>query len=371
MKLFTDQVGLLTIDLGAIKRNWQHIRDKVGSSVTVSAVVKANAYGLGVSRVAPALYEQGCREFYVASLAEGLQLRELLARDAVIYLLAGVAAGDELFCADRGLIPVLSSLPAIESWSIFCDSQAKSFPSVIKFDSGMSRLGLSLDEVQVFLSSKQLLRSSGVVGFMSHLSCADETFSETNSQQLASFRAAAMLMQAQVPRIRLSLANSSGVYLSDDYHFDLVRPGAALYGINPVPEKLNPLMAVVSLKLPILQVKTLKSRSAVGYGGDAVVTAGTVLAVAQGGYADGINRVLGLRPYAFVGGQRVSLVGRISMDSCIFDVSSVPGLQRGNSIDLFVAGETLSDLAASEQSLGYEILTSLGLRYQRVYLDDD
>lgn len=371
MKLLTDQVGQLTIDLRAIKRNWQHIRDKVGLSVAVSAVVKANAYGLGVSRVAPALYEQGCREFYVASLAEGLQLRGLLAGDAVIYLLAGVAAGDELFCADHSLIPVLSSLSAIESWAIFCDSQSKVLPSVIKFDSGMSRLGLALDEVQVFLSSSRLLGASGVIGFMSHLSCADESFSEANSQQLASFRAAAMLMQAQVPKIRLSLANSSGVYLSDDYHFDLVRPGAALYGINPVPEKMNPLVAVVSLKLPILQVKKLKCSSAVGYGGDAVVAAGTILAVAQGGYADGINRVLGLRRYGFIGGQRVSLVGRISMDTCIFDVSSVPELQRGDSIDLFVAGETLSDLATSKESLGYEILTSLGPRYQRVYLDDD
>lgn len=371
MKNLTDQVACLTIDLGAIKRNWQLIRDRVGSSVTVSAVVKANAYGLGVARVAPALYEQGCRDFYVASLAEGIELRELLAGTAKIYLLAGVAPGDELLCASYELIPVLSSLPAIEAWVAFCDGENRIMPSVIKFDSGMTRLGLTRDDVALFLSSENLINGCGCIGFMSHLACADEFLRESNSRQLDNFHDAAKLIQTRMPDACLSLANSSGIFLADKYHFDLVRPGAAIYGVNPAPEQVNAMVSVVSLALPVLQVKDIKLSSAVGYGGDAVVPPGTVLAVAQGGYADGLNRILTVRPYGFVGGVRVPLVGRMSMDSCVFDVTSVPKLNRGDCVDVFTTVESLSDLATSKESLGYEVLTSLGPRYQRVYLDDD
>lgn len=370
MKLFTDQVGRLTINLGAIKRNWQYIRDNVEASVVVSAVVKANAYGLGVDRVAPALYEQGCRDFYVASLAEGIQLRDVLPEGAAIYLLAGVAAGDESFCEEYDLIPVLSSLAAIESWLQFCLSQKRSLPTVVKFDSGMSRLGLALEDLVELLSADQL-DALGVVGFMSHLACADECFNKSNSQQLKYFYEAARLLRAKIPMVRLSLANSSGIFLGENYHFNSVRPGAALYGINPCPGKENPMQSVVGLKLPILQLKNLKCESSVGYGGDAVAPSGCTLAIAQGGYADGLNRILALRPYGFIDGKAVPLLGRMSMDSCIFDVSAALHLSRGDYIDLFLDAESLSDLATNTASLGYEVLTSLGLRFQRVYLDDE
>lgn len=370
MKKLIDQVGCLSIDLAAIKRNWQCIQEQVGPAVTVSAVVKADAYGLGVVRVAPALYEQGCRHFYVATLSEAIQLRSLLAADASVYLLAGVAEGGEHYCLKHGLIPVLSSLLAIESWLAFCSSKQRILPSVIKFDSGMTRLGLSFEDLEELVGSREPLKEVGVVGFMSHLACADECLSDSNAQQLKLFNKAAQLLKNKCADVWLSLANSSGIYLSGDYHFDLVRPGAALYGVNPAPRSENPMLAVVTLKLPILQVKSLTEDAKVGYGGDFSVSSGAVLAVVQGGYADGLNRILAVRPYAFVDGIKIPLVGRISMDSCVFDVSAIAGLQRGDIVDVFLDGASLSDLAVSGRSLGYEVLTSLGPRYQRVYLDD-
>lgn len=371
MKLLSEQVGCLTIDLGVIRRNWQLIRDRVDAAVVVAAVVKANAYGLGVARVVPALYAQGCRDFYVATLAEGIELRALLSHDATIYLLAGVAESFEHECAEHSLLPVLSSRASIESWAKFCQSHKQVLPSIIKFDSGMTRLGLSIDNVKELLDDDSLCAAVGVVGFMSHLACADNEASAYNSLQLNHFKLAAELVKAKLHDIKLSLANSSGTFLADDYHFDVVRPGAALYGINPSPSTESPVANVVSLKLPVLQVKVVSADAAVGYGGEALVSSGAVLAVVQGGYADGLNRVLASRPYAFVGGVKVPLLGRVSMDSCVFDVSAVPELARGDCVDVFAAGASVSDLALSGQSLGYEVLTSLGSRYQRLYLDDE
>ena len=367
MKKSSQQVGRLTIDLGAIKRNWQLLSDKAGCCT--AAVVKANAYGLGIERVAPALYFQGCRDFYVATLAEGVQLREILNNEVNIYLLAGIAEGDESFCVKHQLIPVLSSLDSLRCWAEFNAGQLSLSPSVIKFDSGMTRLGLTREELTQLLLQPQLISDASPIIFMSHLACADEPHQVFNTEQRKSFELAAEQILAVDPKIKLSLANSSGIFLGKGYLFDQVRPGAALYGINPSSSMDNPMCGVVTLELPVIQVKSVLVDSSVGYGCDAHVVKDSVLAVVQGGYADGVHRMLESNPFGCVAGVKVPVAGRISMDSTVFNVTAIKNIVRGDFIQ--VMGNLCSQygLGADSGALGYEVLTSLGDRYRRVYLD--
>ena len=367
MKYLSQQVGRLTIDLCAIKRNWQFLSDK--ARCCVAAVVKANAYGLGVERVAPALYSQGCRDFYVATLAEGMQLREMLDTDANIYLLAGIAKGSESFCVAHRLTPVLCSLEAVMCWAEFNANQSRLSPSIIKFDSGMTRLGLTRDELTSLLSQPELIFRAAPVIFMSHLACSDEPHHYFNMEQWQSFEFSGKQFLAVCPQVKLSLANSSGVFLGEEYLFDQVRPGAALYGINPTSRFDNPMCEVVALELPVLQVKSVSVDSSVGYGCDAHVVKGSVLAVVQGGYADGLNRMMGSNKLGCVAGIRVPVVGRISMDSTIFNVTEVENVVRGDFIQVMGGLCSQFDCLDGSGALGYEVLTSLGDRYERVYLD--
>jgi alanine racemase len=369
MKNLSQQVGRLTIDLGAIKRNWQLLSDR--SQCCVAAVVKANAYGLGVDRVAPALYSQGCRDFYVATLAEGVQLRKILSGAANIYLLAGIGEGDEIFCVVHQLIPVLSSLESVIFWAEFNAAQSSLSPSVIKFDSGMTRLGLIGAELTQLLSQPDLILNANAIIFMSHLACADQAYHSFNKEQWRSFERAGKQFLAVDSQIKLSLANSSGIFLGENYQFDQVRSGAALYGINPSPLVDNPMCAVVTLELPVLQVKPVMVDSSVGYGCDANIVKGSVLAVVQGGYADGLNRMMGSNPFGYVAGVEVPVVGRISMDSAVFNVTGIDNIVRGDFIQVMGGLCPQYKFSGGGEALGYEVLTSLGDRYQRVYLDGE
>tara|TARA_B100000809_G_scaffold167785_1_gene165138 strand:+ start:314 stop:1423 length:1110 start_codon:yes stop_codon:yes gene_type:complete len=369
MKNLSQQVGRLTIDLRAIKRNWQLLSDR--SQCCVAAVVKANAYGLGVERVAPALYAQGCRDFYVATLAEGVQLRKILNGAANIYLLAGIGEGDEVLCVVHQLIPVLSSLESVICWAEFNAARSSLSPSVIKFDSGMTRLGLIEGDLTQLLSQAELISHANPIIFMSHLACADEAYHSFNKEQRRSFELAGKQFLAVDPQIRLSLANSSGIFLGENYLFDQVRPGAALYGINPSPLVDNPMCSVVTLELPVLQVKAVMVDSSVGYGCDGHIVKGSVLAVVQGGYADGLNRMMGSKRFGCVAGVEVPIVGRISMDSTVFNVTGIENIVRGDFIQVMGGLCPQYGFGGEDGALGYEVLTSLGDRYQRVYLDGE
>ena len=372
MKLPSSQVGCLTVDVAAIRRNWQLLCDRVAVGVEVAAVVKADAYGLGIAAVVLALYRQGCRHFYVATLAEGIALREILGADACIFLLAGVMAGSEFECTAHSLVPVLSSLAAVRRWAAHSHScqhdQIKACPSIIKYDTGMSRLGLTDTELDDLLAEPELLQMAQVTLFMSHLACADAAEHRQNVQQRVAFELAAQKMRRHLPELKLSLANSSGIFLGDEYHFDQVRPGAALYGINPILSHSSPVSAVVRLSLPILQLKMVEAGRSVGYGGDHCLTEQSCLAVVQGGYADGVHRTLAGRLCGYFAGICVPVVGRISMDTTIFDVTAV--LAGG---EVLVEGDfiqVLDGVADIPAGLGYEVLTSLGSRYQYLYSDE-
>jgi alanine racemase len=360
--------GILKINLTAIASNWRYMRDLAKAS-EVGAVVKANAYGLGAKEIVEWLYLQGCRSFFVTILDEALEIKPFIQSDARIYVLGGVRQGDEKAFFGNNLVPVIYSIEMLQRWLKFCQAQNQFLATAIKIDSGMSRFGIRYDD---FLSEFNRLdaKQLNLVLLMSHLACADDKNHPLNQDQLSRFRTIVSEVKSKFPNVKASLANSSGIFLGEDWHFDLVRPGAALYGINPQPADVNPLRHAVSLTLPVLQVKRLHDTASVGYGANFQIEPPARLAIVAGGYADGAHRSLGLKPSGVCFGRLVSAVGRISMDSIIFDVSDVDATDEqllSSSIGVIGDGLTLDDLIKKNNSLGYEVLTSLGLRYQRHY----
>lgn len=361
---------MLTIDLAAIQSNWLKLQT-VGAGASVAGVIKANAYGLGADKVGNALYAVGCREFFFASANEALAARAFLPSDSIIYVLGGISTGDERLLIESNLTPVLCSLSAVDGWAKANFALGSNASSAIKINTGMTRFGLDVREFESLCSDKNLLREINPVLLMSHLACADERDHPLNLHQQNLFSDCVQLMRPLLPNLRFSLANSSGIFLGDKWHFDLLRPGAALYGINPIPNTLNTMLPVVRLSLPIVQVRKLEAEAAIGYGSSATLPEGACVAVVAGGYADGLHRTVGLQPEGYLNGQLVKAVGRMSMDSTMFDISAlgVSGDQLlGQSIDVINSSLSLEYLSKKNTSLGYEILTSLGARYQRKYL---
>ncbi|MBB3170168.1 alanine racemase [Simiduia aestuariiviva] len=365
----TQPDGILTINLRAIVRNWLRLRDRVRPA-RCAAVVKANAYGLGVQPVASALQRAGCDLFFVATLAEGVELREVLGGEADIVVLGGARPGAEpAFIAHR-LWPSLFSMDAIERW-LAAQGQGPLAPCVIKFNSGMTRLGLDAFELQALLASPEA-KSLAVQIFMSHLACADEAGHPQNQQQLQAFEQVCGAAQSVWPQAITSLSNSSGIFLGRAWHQQCVRPGAALYGVNPTPGQSNPQEAVVRLALPVMQYRQLQADAAVGYGAAGQGVKGQTLAVTLGGYADGLHRQMLGRAVGELAQQRVPLVGRVAMDTLVFDVSSVSPLPVVGEayVELLNDALTVDVLATAMGSIGYEVLTSLGARYERRYIEE-
>lgn len=361
---------MLTINLAAVQENWIAL-SSIANQAAISSVIKANAYGLGASQVGNSLYEVGCKEFFVASLEEGIEARSFLPGDAIIYVLGGARLGKEKTFIEANLIPVLCSMAALHRWVDINQSLGSHAPSAIKINTGMTRLGLDVEEIKGLVNNTQLLKKCNPVLVMSHLACADEPLHPLNVSQHESFSECVQWLRGVLPDTRFSLANSSGIFLGPHYHFDLVRPGAALYGIAPQPDIPNPMKPVVHLELPIIQIRTLSHGASIGYGAEFVLPEGARIAVVAGGYADGVNRTLGKNPEGFLCGYPVHSVGRVSMDATMFDISHVPIpdeqlLQA--SIEVINEKITVDYLSKKNNSLGYEVLTGLGRRYKREYI---
>ncbi len=362
--------GVLSVDLSAIQDNWRAVRSRCELEVDVAAVIKANAYGLGAREVGLALYEAGCREFFFANIAEAIEFRSYDLSGVLIYVLGGVRVGDEQLFTDSGIVPIIFSYESALRWAAIRERESKPLPCVIKINTGMTRLGLSANELEALCANPDFFKKLNPVMVMSHLACADEPLHPLNHEQLKVFRECISKAREIIPKLRFSLANSSGVFLGRDWHFDLLRPGAALYGINPVPGEPNPLRQVLHLSLPILQVRRLSSASSVGYGASVKLPPNSRLAVVAGGYADGLHRTLGIQPEGMLCGQRIQSVGRVSMDLTVFDITSVDLSDEEvmkHSIDVINDELTLDYLTKKNNALGYEILTSLGYRYKRIY----
>ncbi len=362
-----DRCGaVLTIDLDAIAANYRLLRDRLGGT-QCGAVVKADAYGLGMAKVAPVLFGAGCKVFFVAHIDEGIELRRIL-DGADIHVFNGILPGTEADFAEYRLSPVLNSLGEIESWAKFlAASTMPPLPADIHIDTGMSRLGLPHGELVTLLGERRRMPSFDVAYIISHLACADQPTHPMNARQLNEFRSAL----AALPAARASLANSSAIFLGPDYHFDLARPGVALYGVNPTPKNINPMAQVVSLQGKILQTRVIDSPRTVGYGATHSVVKGGRIATVAMGYADGYLRSLGNSGCGFCGGVRAPVVGRISMDLITLDVSAVAEhlCRPGSLVEMIGADNPVDSVAAGGGTIGYEVLTSLGGRYHRVYRD--
>lgn len=356
----------LTIDLGAVAENYRRIAKEAGAAQT-AACVKADAYGLGMEKVAPVLAEAGCADFFVAEPLEGVQLRALLPQ-ARIYVLDGFFPGAGPLYADHKLVPVLATRAQIEDWLAFTQSAGK-LPAGLHLDTGINRLGLEKDEAGWLLANEAARRALDVDLVMSHLACAEEPESEMNKRQLERFAA----FRAAFPKARASLCNTAGVFLGPDYHFDLVRPGIGLYGGNPMHEhRESPFKPVVYASGRILQVRHLEAGETVGYGATFTAPGPMRIATIAVGYGDGFFRRVGdQKPQAevVICGRRVPLAGRVSMDLITADVSALPkDLPKvGDMAEILGARVSIDHLATAAGTIGYEVLTRLGNRYHRTY----
>jgi len=357
----------LTVDLGAVQRNYRRVAAELGRGVECAAVVKADAYGLGAPYVATALAQISARSFFVAQVEEGTALRPLLP-DAQIFVLNGLQAGLESECERHRLTPVLNSLGEIELWTAHSRRLGHSLPAAVHLDTGMNRLGLPGYEVATLAAEPERLQGLAPLLLVSHLACADLTDHEANSRQLQLFRSC----RRQLPNMPASFANSSGVFLGPDYHFDMVRPGASLYGVNPLPNDLNPMVQVVQLEAKILQVRDVDRGTTVGYGAThRIENAGVRLATIAIGYAEGYLRSASGRGFAFLGDHRVNVVGRVSMDLITIDVTGIPEnvAHPGAWVELIGPHLDVDTVAERAGTIGYEILTSLGGHHRRRYLE--
>ncbi|MGH7092031.1 MAG: alanine racemase [Stellaceae bacterium] len=357
--------AILDIDLSAIVENWQGLAGRV-MPAECAAVVKADAYGLGADRVAPALAAAGCRTFFVATLDEGIALRAALGPAPEIAVFNGPLPGTAGEFPAHALTPVLNDPGQIERWQIERWQKLPCPPAaMLQVDTGMARLGLSPCDFAALAGDRPPLGTLRWSALLSHLACADTPDHALNAAQLARFAE----RRRHFPGVRASLAASSGIFLGTAYHHDLVRPGAALYGVNPQPGRPNPMRQVVTLKGKIIQVRDVDRGESVGYCAAHVMAGPGRLATVAVGYADGWPRALSHRGGGVIAGQRVPLLGRVSMDLATFDVSAVdPILARpGDSIELLGPGYGVDDAARDAGTIGYEILTSLGRRYHRLY----
>jgi alanine racemase len=361
----SDDRPVFTIDLAAIVENWRQLARRADPA-EAAATVKADAYGLGMTRVAPALAAAGARTFFVATLEEGIALRTLLATER-IYVLNGVWPAGAQEMLRRELRPCLNSLEQISIWQ----ARGAGRPAALHIDTGINRLGLGPDEVEVLTEEPGRLAGIEFSLVMSHLACADESTHPLNRIQLERFRerTAALGLGGRVR----SIAASSGIFLGPDFHFDLVRPGAALYGLASLTNHPNFMSQAVRLEGKIIQTRHVDRGMTVGYGATNSIEGPGRIAIVGLGYADGFPRSLGNRGYAVLGGERIPVVGRVSMDLIALDVSATPPERSlpGAMVELIGPNHSIEELASEAGTNGYEMLTALGRRYRRVYREPD
>ena len=358
--------GRLTIDLGAVAANHDIFLRMVGATCSIAGVVKANAYGTGMGRVAAKLFEKGCQRFFVATPDEGFALRTLLPEADIAVLGGGLPQNMGAFIEAR-IEPVLNSLYDIALWRDAARKRDQILPAIIHLDTGMNRLGLSADEGETLIKDPGLLSGLDVKIVISHFACADEKDHPLTEHQYQRFHKFA----AHFPRAQKSLANSSGIFRRSDYHYDMVRPGMATYGLNPTPEVANPMNPVVSLEARILQVRHVKAGETIGYSATHSFKGAGLTATVGLGYADGFHRAHSGKAKVFWQGIACPLVGRVSMDLVTVDISHLKGQlpQAGDWFEVLGPHQTADQLADVAGTIGYEVLTNLGSRYQRLYRD--
>jgi len=356
MSLESTRSATLLIDLDALARNYARLR-AASAPAECTAVVKADAYGLGVAPVARRLLREGCTRFFVATAAEAGELRAA-APGVDVYVLEGARAGELDTLAAARATPVLCSLEQVERW-------AGRGRALLQIDTGMARLGLSSREVDELARRPELLAGIEVELVVTHLACADEPDHPLNRQQLEAFDS----LRRRLPSARVSIGNSAGTMNGGAQRGDVVRPGIGLYGGNPFTERPNPFEPVVTLNAPIVQIRDIDTVQTVGYGATFGVAPPARLAIVALGYADGYPRALGNRGVVAIASQHAPVIGRVSMDLLCCDVTALPPevVRVGAPVEALGPNVLLDDVAAAAGTIGYEILTRLSPRLKREY----
>ncbi len=359
----------LTVDLEALAQNYAGLARRVGRA-ECAGVVKGNGYGLGIEPVATTLWQSGCRTFFVARPSEGQDLRQVLPW-ADIYVLDGLYPGQSAFYQRHSLRPVLTSIEDAREWAHRTDKSAETSGCALHVDTGINRLGFALEEFTALLSDTDLVSNLSIRLVLSHLACADEPTHLMNERQLAAF----WQVRQRLPDVPASLANSCGIFLDSRFHFDLVRPGIALFGGSPVAAGPNPMQPVASLKARILQVRSVRKGETVGYGATWTAKCDSLIAVAGAGYSDGIPRSLSSSPdrapaKLSLNGYSCPVIGRVSMDMLAIDISDVPCelARRGQEVEIFGTEVPIDSIASAAGTISYELLTRIGDRAVRRYL---
>lgn len=356
------QKPTLTIDLKALCANYRLFKSM--GSAQVAGVVKADGYGLGVAPVVTALLGEGCTQFFVATPDEGAAVR-VVAEDAQIAILGGLYQGGEEFYLENHLIPVISAPEQMERWRVFSAASDFALPYWLHVDTGMNRLGFSSDETAAFIKDPDQADPLHMIGLMTHFACADEQDHPLNEKQAAAFSQIAR----HFPDVQKSLCNSSGCFRDPDWHYDLLRPGYALYGGNPTPETTNPMQPVVRLETPVLQTRRVKKGESIGYSATYSFDADDETATVALGYADGFLRAGSSKAKLYYKGQPCPVLGRISMDLVSVGTGHLAEKpQAGDMLEILGPHQDIDELARDVGTIGYEILTSLGPRYTREYL---
>ena len=365
--------AVLTIDLQAIQENWRRLAARAGPA-ECGAAIKGNAYGLGVEPVAKALWSAGCRTFFVARPMEGGELRAILPREAVIYVLDGLFPGQAEFYAREELRPALISREEAREWIAFGTVYGRALPCALHVDTGINRLGFSMADFETLIGDNEIVGRLNLALVMSHLACADEPSHGLNQRQRNAFAH----VRTRLPGIPASLANSSGIFLGRDFGHDLVRPGIALYGGNPIAPAANPMLPVAHLEGTVLQLRMVEPGETVGYGATWEAKRRSLIAILGAGYKDGIPRSLSSRDgrgpgQVYLAGRRCPIVGRVSMDMMAVDITDVPAhlCSRGTRAELLGPNIAIDDVSGWADTISYELLTRLGQRFTRLYSGAD
>ncbi|MBP5214978.1 MAG: alanine racemase [Alphaproteobacteria bacterium] len=359
-KIFTQPI--LEIDLNNLLDNYRKLSEIIAPA-TPSAVIKDDAYGLGASEVAKILYEQAeCRNFWVAHAIEGAKIAKDFP-EANIFVLQGIGEDSVDLFKQYSLIPVISSPEMLAFWK----KQAIEVKPVIQVETGLNRLGFTKANLKRL--SRKDLRIFGMV--ISHLSCADEKDHFMNAHQLEEFN---FIKQKYFPELPASLSASDGAFLGPDFHFDMVRLGAALYGINTAPYRPNQMQNVITVKAPVLQVKDLAKGEFVGYSATYRAATKRKTAIVSIGYGDGIPRSLSNTGKVFFKSEgqwkEARIIGRVSMDNIICDISGIEDICTGDMGYIIFSEYTLDDIARDAGTISYEVLSRVGknTRYKRSYI---
>ncbi len=365
---FRKAPGRLTIDLEALADNWRALALRAAPG-RCAAVIKANAYGIGLAEAATALWAAGARVFFVARLGEELAARRQLPDEAAIYVLDGLERGaDPADYAGRRLAPVIGGEEELARWSAFAAARGQASPCALHLDTGMNRLGFA--SLAVLRQAVEQHGAPGADLLMSHFVSSEIPDDPINAAQFERFE----LARAAFPHLPASLANSSGMFLRPRPIYDLARPGYALYGGNPTPGEPNPMRPVATLTVAIQQTRWIEAGMSCGYNAQWTAKRRTRLATLLAGYADGLPRGAGATDSAsgaeaVVAGRRCPLVGRVSMDLSIVDVTDLPedAVHAGDAVEIIGPSADLDEFAARSGTIGYQVLTSLGPRYSRDY----